>query len=140
MDFEPTTIAEQIECLARLTGATASFVTQVQKLFSSKGISLDADATPYIMALEEAFNREETIRVKSENAQTRVKALRGEFQKLGETYTRQMQQLRQVQLQLKKQRKAGDRTPIVIPGDHRTYVTRQQSETQPMVPGPEEIQ
>ena len=139
MDFEPKTIAEQIECLARLTGATAPFVAQVQKLFSSKGISLDADATPYLKALEEAFNREETIRASADSAQTKVKALQGQFQKLGETYTRQLKQLRQVQRQLKG-RKADDRTPVVIPGDHRTFVTRQQRESQPMVPGPEEIQ
>ncbi|MDH3628852.1 MAG: hypothetical protein OEV00_09865 [Acidobacteriota bacterium] len=139
MDFEPKTIAEQINCLAKMTGATAPFVNQVRQLFSSKGISLDADATPYIKALDEAFTREESIRANTQDAKAKVQAIRSKFDALGETYSRQLKQLRQAQSELRNQKTRG-KSQVVIPGTHRTYVTRQQRESLPMVPGPEDLQ
>ena len=62
MNFQPKSICDHIECLSRLTGAPDAFITQVKALFAKKGISLNADASPYLKALEEAFRREESIR------------------------------------------------------------------------------
>ena len=59
--LEPTTIGQQIESLARLTGAPLSFVGQVRNLCSGKGSAVNTNASPCIAALEEAFTREETI-------------------------------------------------------------------------------
>ena len=52
-------IGDEIEMLAKLTGAPPEFVEQVRALFLNKAISLDEDATPYSAALEEAFVRAE---------------------------------------------------------------------------------
>ena len=62
MQFEPKSIADQIQALAQLTGAPESFIAQVRALFERKGISLLTDSAPYINALEHAFRREHSIR------------------------------------------------------------------------------
>ena len=64
----PKSIAEEIEILARLTGASPVFVEQVRTLFTSKAIGLDEAVDPFLTALEEAFRREEEIRASSERA------------------------------------------------------------------------
>ena len=71
MTFEPKSIADHIDCLARLTGAPRSFVLQVKDLFGRKGISLETDASPYLAALEEAFRREESIRTSARRARSK---------------------------------------------------------------------
>ena len=149
VEFEPKTIAEHIECLAQLTGAPESFVSQVRTLFSSKGISLDDDATPYAAALDEAFTREETIRASTHRARQNVSKLRSDFSRIGKAYTEQMKQFRRARSGLhalsKSSRETRGATPekkthLVIPGDHRTFITKPQRDTLPMVPGPKEIQ
>jgi len=139
MDFEPKTIEEQIECLARLTGASASFISQVKELFVRKGISLHSEAAPYVRALEEAFRREERIRINSWKARQNVSQLNRHFSKLGEAY------VRKVEGRTKEKRSASGSTgrkprAVSIPGDHRTYITKTQHEDGPIVPGPSEIQ
>lgn len=149
MIFEPKTIGEHIECLARMTGAPESFVGQVRGLFSTKGISLDEDAAPYLNALEEAFRREESIRTSSQRARQNIARLQDNFSRIGKAYVQQLEQLRKGRKDLAApgrgdapsataKRKAG--TELAIPGDHRTYVTRQQTEQMPMVPGPKDEQ
>ena len=86
MQFEPKSISEQIECLARLTAAPGSFVVQVKSLFSRKGISLDEDATPYLKALEEAFKREENIRSTTQRARQNIRKLQKNFNRIGQAY------------------------------------------------------
>jgi hypothetical protein len=147
--FEPKSIAEQIDCLARLTGAPRSFVCQVKELFSRKGIDLDSDASPYLRALEEAFRREESIRTSANRARRNIAALHDNFNRIGKSYVRQLERLREMQTNLKsrsekmrghykgRRQKKGQ---ISIPGSHRSVVTRQQSDELPMVPGPEETQ
>jgi hypothetical protein len=62
MSGEPRTIDDHILCLARLTGASETFVCEVRALFVRRGISLEANAAPYLSALEDAFLREERTR------------------------------------------------------------------------------
>ena len=86
MTFEPRSISDQIDCLARLTCAPQSFVIQVKELFSRKGIPLEADAEPYIAALEEAFRREESIRTSARHARRNIASLHENFSRIGKSY------------------------------------------------------
>ena len=134
--------------LASLIGASDTFVLQVKTLFSRKGIPLESDAEPYVLALEEAFRREESIRVTTTRARASIVQLEQNFSRIGEAYVRQLDQLKRIQVQLHKQTRqltrdaesnAEGNTEVQIPGgDHRTLVTRTQQERLPMVPGPDE--
>jgi hypothetical protein len=138
MNFEPKTIAQHIKCLARLTGAPESFVSQVRNLFSSKGISLDSDATPYVGALDEAFTREESIRANTRRARRSMARVQSNFKKIGEAYVEQLQQMGHRNAEPAAEQ--SDVTEIIVDGDHRSLVTPLQSEHFPMVPGPEDPQ
>lgn len=146
LSLEPKTIAEQIECLARLTNAPSTFVGQVKDLFSRKGISLHEDASPYLKALEEAFHREEVIRANASRARTNIEKMQTSFQRIGEEYSRQVRssELGRRQPAAKAGTRAksskSSRVQVAIPGDHRTFVTPPQREDIPMVPGPEDLQ
>lgn len=140
-------IDDQIDCLARLTGAPGSFVQQVRALFTSKGISLDTDAKPFLRALEEAFRREETIRAGSAHAKSQIVRLRENFRRVGKAYVEQLSQLRRGPSQPpvrggKPARQPGQPTTtrVTVSGDHRSLVTRTIREQLPMVPGPKEPQ
>jgi hypothetical protein len=145
--IEPKSICDQIECLARLTGAPESFVEQVKALFSRKGISLEDDAAPFLAALEEAFRREERIRSTSRRARLELAKLQKNFERVGQAYVQQISQQKQIQGTLRDQarrmRGAGRRSAthrVTIQGDHRTFVTRQEREELPLVPGPSDLQ
>jgi len=157
MPLQPKTIAEHIECLARLTGAPASFVTQVRDLFFSKGIPLETDADPYLRALEEAFRREESIRATAVRARRNIDDLHRNFDKIGRSYVRQLEDLKQMrqrlearQQQLRQHQSKPQRTgspksrrlpkAVVIGGNHRSFITKTEREDLPMVPGPKEPQ
>ena len=149
MTFEPKSIADHIDCLARLTGAPRSFVLQVKDLFSRKGISLETDASPYLAALEEAFRREESIRTSARRARSSIANMHESFSKIGRSYVRQFERMRKMQTNLRGgSKRARDRrngmgaggSQIAIPGDHRSIITRQESDDLPMVPGPKEKQ
>lgn len=156
MELEPKSISDQIDCLARLTGAPKTFIFQVRELFLRKGISLEADASPYVKALEEAFQREESIRTSARNARKNVQRLEKSFGQLGQTYARQIEQLKRIQAGLNDQARrlrtgrpaelganpAGSRAAgrVQVRGNRRSLVTRQQNEDLPMVPGPEDLQ
>ncbi len=136
-------IDEQIASLAQLTGATESFVGQVKELFTKKGISLGADASPYVRALEEAFRREESIRANSQRAKESIAALQQDFSKIGQAYVRQVEQLKRIQSNLRDQTNRRRREGGGSASETKTggkYVTRRQREDFPMVPGPEEVQ
>jgi hypothetical protein len=141
---EPRSLAEQIQCLAQLTGAPRKFVIQVEELFTRKGISLDVDAEPYLKALEEAFRREESIRCTTERARTNIRKLQDNFNRIGDAYVKQLAELRRLReagprKTLRKKSDHGE--DIAIPGgDHRTFVSPQQTDHLPMVPGPKEKQ
>jgi len=104
MTWDSRTIDDQILCLARLTGASDTFVGEVRALFVRRGISLDSAVTPFLAALEDAFLREERMR--------------GRALSLAEADTAT------AALTLR---------PITI-------VLRPERETQPSVPGPDELQ
>ena len=144
---EPKTLTEQISCLAQLTGAPDSFVTQVRELFSRKGISLDADAGPYLKALEDAFKREESIRCTTERARDNIQRLQKDFNRIGEAYVKQLAELKKLRGGLsarsgsKEKFSSSTDGEVHIPGgDHRSFVTPPQSDKLPMVPGPKEKQ
>jgi hypothetical protein len=124
MTYQPKSIEEHIDCLARLTDAPGYFVEQVRALFTSKGISLDTDAN-------------------------HITKLRDNFRKVGEAYVDQISQLRRLQSSLKEESRrlrtkvAPQRTTptrVTISGDHRSLVTKTVREQLPMVPGPKEPQ
>ena len=147
MHYDTKSIAEQIDCLARLTGAPTTFVDQVRLLFTRKGISLEEDSSPYVKALEEAFIREESIRASAEHARPHLASSATDFKKIGKTYVQQLERLRRVQADLRDRRKpsrkpeSGSTTVPIDPEiSSRSLVTRQQHEDLPMVPGPEDIQ
>ena len=146
----PPSIADEIESLARLTGAPQSFVIQVKDLFSRKGISLDSDASPYVKALEEAFRREENIRSTAARAKENLSKLHSNFDKIGKAYVKQLGELKEARNRLKRasEGRAVSRPTdwkgldeVSVPGgDHRTFVSRQEQDKFPMVPGPDEQQ
>ena len=147
MRFEPKSIADQIRCLAQLTGAPDSFVSQVKQLFTRRGISLEADATPYVRALEEAFQREESIRVSAAKARRNVAKLQRSFNQMGETYGQQIEQLKRIQSslndqarRLRKRSEGGISTNQVVGGSTKSFVARQTNDDLPMVPGPQDPQ
>ena len=117
--------------------------SQVRDLFSSKGIPLDSDATPYLGALEEAFTREESIRSSTDRARGNVAKLQSNFRKLGEAYTEQLRQLRRKGRSAAPEpaaRSKSGTSEVIVDGDHRSYIAPVQYESFPMVPGPEESQ
>jgi len=139
MAFEPKSIAEQIDCLARLTGASDTFIGQVRALFEKKGIGLESDAAPYLGALEEAFRREENIRASTRQARESVTRMQGSFSQMGKSYVEKAKNWtanRKPAAPAPRPR----RQPIAIQGDHRSYITQPQREDFPLVPGPKETQ
>jgi hypothetical protein len=146
--YEPRSIGEHIECLARLTGAPGSFVEQVRALFVAKGISLDTAAGPFIDALEEAFRREERIRTSTYRARQNLTKLSDNFKRIGRAYVEQVGQVGRTRTRVPAPAgraataaaSEGRTTQVTIRGDHRTYVTRTEREELPMVPGPADPQ
>jgi len=131
MNFEAKSIADQIDCLARLTGAPQSFVDQVRDLFTRKGISLDEDSTPYLGALEEAFIREESIRASSTVATASVGVGGGEDAGLPRR-SRSRRRTGRAAAALGPTARLATSGPMLV--------TRRQHEEIPLVPGPEELQ
>ena len=146
MEFEPKSIEQQIDCLARLTGAPESFILQVKALFEKKGIPLETDARPYVRALEQAFRREHSIRTGTARARQQAVGTEKNFAKIGEAYVRQAERLRRLDAPPRPagrgaQSRAGARVRnVTIQGDHRTYVAPTQRDEFPMVPGPSDLQ
>jgi ABC-type transporter Mla subunit MlaD len=144
------TIQERIHDLARATSAPNAFVDQVRSLFTSKGISLADDATPYRAALEEAFRREQVIRKNTLNVQRNLSRFQDRFNDLGDSCRRQLKQLSRIRKSLQRQSKAIDdqtkrlkkrKTAVVLySSDPRAYITKTLREDVPMVPGPKDVQ
>lgn len=140
MTFEPKSIAEQIDSLARLTGASDTFIGQVRALFEKKGIGLDSDAAPYLSALEEAFRREENIRASTRQARESVTRMQGNFTQMGKSYVEKAKNWTATRGKAPATAPRPRRQPIAIQGDHRSYITQPQREDFPLVPGPKETQ
>lgn len=127
----PMSVADKILSLAEETGAPTVFVAQVRSLFENKNISLEDDCGPYIAALEEAFRREAAIRRDTLITKNNLARLQKNFADLGTRYKQQLARL--------QRSKTPTRSADVQSGD-RSYLSRKESETLPMVPGPEEVQ
>ena len=142
MQLEPKSIADQIHCLAQLTGAPESFVTQVKALFERKGISLLTDSTPYVNALEHAFRREHSIRTDTKRARESLRQTEKNFSKIGEMYVQHAKKLRRLDGSSPPKVRAKTKTSrsVTVRGDHRTFVAPTQKDQYPMVPGPDDIQ
>jgi hypothetical protein len=140
----PKSIAEEIEILARLTGAPTAFVEQVRALFTSKAISLDEEAEPFLPALEEAFRREQTIRTSSAEARRHVLRAQESLGRTTDIYRDQAEQLRRAKAQLENSarriRESGQRLEAAAfaLGVRRGF--QRDTEVDPIVPGPKDIQ
>jgi hypothetical protein len=145
-------IEEHIQTLARNTGAPLSFVEQVRALFLTKGISLDEEAAPFLEALDEAFSREERIRLEARRtreglAQTQTAEA---YRRAGEAYIERVSNLDAQGRALPERGRrlvrhvgAGPQaatTRVSVRGSHRALVTRPEREDVPLVPGPSELQ
>lgn len=148
MTSDDKSIRGRIEWLARRTGAPNSFVEQVHTLFRSKGISLDAEVSPYLSALDEAFRREQAIRDTAGRAQRSVAELQEHFSKLGEAYRRQLDQLKRIRSSLESssrnvlrggagRRKARAGKPTL---GGKVLLSRVERDGLWMVPGPKDVQ
>ena len=149
------TIRGQIESLARLTRAPEPFVREVRSLFLNKGFSLEEQAGPYIRALEEAFRREEMIRRSTGRAQERLHSLQNRFDRLSDAYRRQLDRLDQLrrsegdyaprysraaEAKPKAEPKKKKKPRLLIASDRPAVVTKTQSDTPSLVPGPDDVQ
>ena len=100
---EFATIGEEIQRLARQTGAPAPFVEQVCCFFQTKSIPLHEDAAPYLLALEQAFLLEECVRRNTLRARENLVRLQDCLRLVGATYQQQLGQLRRVRDSLEQQ-------------------------------------
>lgn len=94
MQAKDNSIGAHIDQLAREFGAPPSFVRRIRTLFSSKGISLDDESTPYRSALEEAFRREQSIRHNARQTQENLKQLHQQLLQFNEVFRKQLTRLR----------------------------------------------
>jgi flagellar capping protein FliD len=150
MSEDTKTIAERIDSLSRRTNAPSTFVRQVRTLFSSKGISLEEDSTPYLTALEQAFRREESIRRSTLRTRRNLTRVQKNFSSIMENYRKQFSHLERIKRALQNQStrmaagaaKGKGKKPAVVvySSNPRAFVTRQEKDEMPMVPGPEELQ
>lgn len=137
-------IAEEIEILARLTGAPRAFVEQVRALFTSKAISLDEAADPFLAALEEAFRREETIRTASTEARRGLDRVRENLGRVRDIHREQSEHLRRAKANLENSarriRESGERLEAAAYalGVRRGVI--RETDAAPIVPGPKDIQ
>lgn len=138
------TLAARIEDLARQTGASPSYVKKVRSLFLKKGIPLESDGTPYQVALEEAFYRQETMRRNVNQAAESLAQIHDQLTLLGRTRAEDVAKLRQIQLTLEQQHRVIQETTTLLkrnplyPGD-RAVMVRGDLDL-PVVPGPKSVQ
>ncbi|MBZ5637457.1 MAG: hypothetical protein LAO51_01730 [Acidobacteriia bacterium] len=143
-DRRPKSIAEEIEDLARLTGAPLAFVEQVRALFTSKAISLDEAADPFLSALEEAFRREEMIRTSSAEARRSLTRMQEGLGRARDLYREPADQLRQAKTHLENSarriRESGERLEAAAYALGVRRGVRRETDAAPIVPGPKDLQ
>jgi hypothetical protein len=83
-------IGSLIDRLAGQTGAPGSFVQRIRDLFSNKGIALASDCAPYLTALEQAFRREQSIRLSALQTRQNLERLQRQLQQFNEVCRRQI--------------------------------------------------
>ena len=140
----PKSIAEEIEILARLTGAPRAFVEQVRALFTSKAISLDDAVDPFLVALDEAFRREETIRASSSQARRGLDRAQENLGRVREIHREQTEHLRRARANLESSarriRESGERLEAAAYALGVRRGAYHETDAAPIVPGPKDIQ
>ncbi len=140
----PKSIAEEIEILARLTGASPVFVEQVRTLFASKAISLDEAVDPFLTALEEAFRREEEIRASSERARQSLFKVQQSFGRVREMYRERADDLNQAKARLDRSarqvRASGERLAAAAFALGSRRSVGRETDAATVVPGPKDLQ
>ncbi len=92
-----TSIAAAIELLARETGAPQAFVERIRGLFHARGVSLEADAAPYRIALELAFRREQLLRRGAHEMRGQLEELERQLHRLGQVFRAQLERLQRLE-------------------------------------------
>jgi len=82
-----------IDRLAGQTGAPSAFVQRIRDLFSNKGIALASDCAPYLTALEQAFRREQSIRLSALQTRQNLERLQRQLQQFNEVCRRQINRM-----------------------------------------------
>lgn len=93
MSEKRLTLSESIRRIAERTGASPDFVSRVKQLFERKGIPLDGESEPYAQALEEAFQRQATMRRTIEDAKSSLSRLQTSVASLGDAVHSQSERL-----------------------------------------------
>ncbi|HEX6851741.1 MAG TPA: hypothetical protein VF139_10095 [Candidatus Polarisedimenticolaceae bacterium] len=120
------TLAESIEAMAAATGAPAAFVDRVRAMFVEKGISLEADAAPFEIALGDAFARQAAVHDNLELARRQLGTLRERMGELESGLRRHATELNRLRDHLRSAKKPASSTRLV-PGEHDRF----------LVPGPD---
>ena len=139
-----TSIADELEMLAGLTGAAPAFVDQVRALFLSKAISLEEDVAPFQAALEDAFRREEALRSSAQRAHEGAARIRENLSRAGRLSCDSAERIREAKETLERNatrlRESGARLEtaswVMSPGRRPVRDT----DTVPVVPGPDDVQ
>lgn len=138
MGEKRNTLSESIRRIAERTGASQEFVLRVRQLFERKGIPLDTDAEPYARALEDAFQRQATMRRTIEGAKASLSKLQSGVASLGDAVNAQSERLQLL--------REGLRRYQMIVEAHRASTSRRTEggarlvrgdRDYPMVPGPD---
>ena len=145
MDFKTKTLGDRIEDLARETGASPTYVQKVRALFVKKGISLDADGSPYQAALEEAFHRQESMRRSVSQAAESLAQIHDQLTLLGRTRAEDVAKLREIQKTLEEQHRVIRETTSLLRKNPLHPVAGKQPMVRgdldlPFVPGPKTVQ
>jgi hypothetical protein len=140
----PKSIAEEIEILARLTGASSVFVEQVRTLFTSKAIGLDEAVDPFLTALEEAFRREEEIRASSERARQSLSKVQQSLGRVQEMYRERADDLNKAKARLDRSarqvRESGARLDAAAFAIGSRRSVGRETDSATIVPGPKDLQ
>jgi len=138
-------IGTLIDRLAGQTGAPSSFVQRIRDLFSDKGIPLEGDSTPYLTALEQAFKREQGIRLSALQTRENLDRLQRQLQQFNEVCRKQLSRMEAMGSSfgrppggsLPKEIELTDVHVVETRGSADVEVTRSRSI---LVPGPKDIQ
>ena len=145
MPINEVSIGTLIDRLAGQTGAPSSFVQRIRDLFSDKGIPLEGDSTPYLTALEQAFKREQGIRLSALQTRENLDRLQRQLQQFNEVCRKQLSRMETMGSSfgrppggsLPKEIELTDVHVVETRGSADVEVTRSRSI---LVPGPKDIQ
>ena len=144
MTIEDNTIGGQIERLAGETGAPESFVERIRELFSTKGISLDCDCSPYIAALEHAFRREQSIRLSALQTRENLERLQRQLDHFNQACRRQLNRMQSFRVTFGRQEPAlpeeVETKEVEVVESPKSGENRASRSRSIVVPGPKEVQ